>query len=110
MVRGEYINGNTGHYDVDENGDLVLNDWLSKGYYGVLGYNFKIGNQKLMPVLRYEHFTKDEAVVNGGTAYYTVGINYWPVKSLNFKLDYSLIQPETGDKSHRVVGILSYKF
>ena len=110
MVRGEFINGTTGHYDVDENGDLVLNDWLSKGYYGVLGYNFKMGNQKLMPVLRYEHFTKDEAVANGGTAYYTVGINYWPVKSLNFKLDYSLIKPETGDHSHRVVGILSYKF
>ena len=111
MVRAEYINGTTGHYDMEENGDLVLKNWLSRGYYAVAGYNFVLGkSQKLMPVLRYEHFTKDQTVANGGTNYYTVGINYWPLKSLNFKLDYSLIQPETGDYSHRVVGILSYKF
>ena len=55
-------------------------------------------------------FKTDTSVVFGSTDYYTAGINYWPVKSLNFKLDYSLIKPEAGNNSHRVVGILSYKF
>ena len=63
-----------------------------------------------MPVLRYEHFTADDAITNGGTNWYTAGINYWPLKSVNFKLDYSLVQKESGTNSHRVVGILSYKF
>ena len=119
MVRAEYLNGITGYknkvydsigYITGATDELI---WTSTGYYAVAGYNFRFGNndsQKLMPVLRYEHFTKDAAVANGGTNYYTVGVNYWPMKSLNFKLDYSLIQPETGAKSHRVVGILSYKF
>ena len=114
VVRGEYLNGVTGYYDgvtMDTEGNLVEQTFQSNGYYGVAGYNIRFGkdnSQKLMPVLRYEHFTRD--IVDGGTNYYTVGINYWPVKSLNFKLDYSLIQPDGGNNSHRVVGILSYKF
>ena len=100
VVRAEYLSG-------------LTNQMVSQGYYAVAGYNFRFGkdnSQKLMPVLRYEHFAKDVDIANGGTNYYTVGINYWPVKSLNFKLDYSLIQPEKGDNSHRIVGILSFKF
>ena len=100
VVRAEYLSG-------------LTNNMESQGYYAVAGYNFKLGkegSQKLMPVLRYEHFAKDVTVDNGGTTYYTVGLNYWPVKSLNFKLDYSLIQPNKGDNSHRIVGILSFKF
>ena len=113
MVRAEYLNGTTGYNSVNLEGDVVEQYWDSKGYYAVAGYNFLLGkdhSQKLMPVLRYEYFTKDSAVIDGGTSYYTVGLNYWPVKSLNFKLDYSLIQADGGDNSHRVVGILSYKF
>ena len=115
VLRGEYSSGKTDGkiHGLDENGESIILDYIqfSKGYYAVAGFNFALGkdkSQKLMPVLRYEHFNDD--IVNGGTAYYTVGINYWPVKSLNFKLDYSLIKPETGNQSHRVVGILSYKF
>ena len=116
VVRGEYLSGVTGYYDgvtMDNEGNLVEQSFQSNGYYGVAGYNFRFGKdnkQKLMPVLRYEHFTRDIDVENGGTNYYTVGINYWPVKSLNFKLDYSMVQPEAGNNSHRIVGILSYKF
>ena len=100
VIRAEYLSG-------------LTNNMNSQGYYAVAGYNFRLGkdkSQKLMPVLRYEHFAKDTNVANGATSYYTAGINYWPVKSLNFKLDYSLIQPENGSNSHRVVGIISYKF
>ena len=100
----------TGRYTSGEADFGFVNHLATKG----TGYNFKFGEegkvQKLMPVLRYEHFTKDAAIENGGTNWYTVGINYWPVTSLNFKLDYSLVQKETGTNSHRVVGILSYKF
>ena len=122
LVRAEYLNGNTGRQVaaienelpvLDEQGNPVYVEELynSKGYYAVAGYNLKLGKgQKLMPVLRYEHFTSDASIENGGTNWYTVGLNYWPMKSVNFKLDYSLVQKETGTNSHRVVGILSYKF
>ena len=108
VLRGEYIGGTTGVAPTVIPEDLGY--FNSNGYYGVIGYNFQAGEQKIMPVLRYEHFTKDASIEKGGTNWYTVGVNYWPLKSVNFKLDYSLVQKETGENSHRVVGILSYKF
>ncbi len=108
LLRGEYIGGKTGYAP-----SLIPEDlgyYNSNGYYGVVGYNFQAGEQKIMPVLRYEHFTKDASIVNGGTNWYTAGINYWPLKSVNCKLDYSLIQKEAGGNSHRVVAMVSYKF
>lgn len=112
VLRGEYISGKTG-YTTDVPEDLGY--FNSNGYYGVVGYNFALGkdkSQKLMPVLRYEHFNANTALVNGGggTNWYTVGLNYWPLKSVNCKLDYSLVQKEAGDNSHRVVAMVSYKF
>lgn len=108
LLRGEYISGKTGlSYTVIPEDPVYYN---SNGYYGVVGYNFQAGEQKIMPVLRYEHFTKDTGIVNGGTNWYTAGINYWPLKSVNCKLDYSLIQKEAGGNSHRVVAMVSYKF
>ena len=111
VLRGEYVGGETG-YIRDLGIDPIPSIYNSNGY-AVAGYNFKLGKEKkqtLMPVLRYEHFTQDVDIENGGTNYYTVGINYWPLKSVNFKCDYSLIQAESGKNSHRIVGILSYKF
>ena len=108
VLRGEYISGKTGYAPTVIPEDLGY--FNSNGYYGVVGYNFQAGEQKIMPVLRYEHFAKDASIEKGGTNWYTVGVNYWPLKSVNFKLDYSLVQKEAGDNSHRVVGILSYKF
>ena len=114
VIRGEYLSGETGCKigALDEQANPIIQDitLYSKGYYAVAGYNFAIGkdkSQKLMPVLRYEHFTTG---FPGGNNWYTAGINYWPIKSLNFKLDYSLVQKESGSNTHRVVGILSYKF
>ncbi|MBR4469129.1 MAG: hypothetical protein IKS53_06810 [Bacteroidales bacterium] len=108
LLRGEYISGKTGQLATVIPEDP--NYFNSNGYYGVIGYNFQAGEQKIMPVLRYEHFTKDTSIVNGGTNWYTAGINYWPLKSVNCKLDYSLIQKEAGGNSHRVVAMVSYKF
>lgn len=122
VIRAEYLNGTTGRMvDItDTIGNVIATEELyrfSKGYYAVAGYNFKLGkdkSQKLMPVLRYEHFEPGDMdpIVYGSTNYYTVGLNYWPIKSVNFKLDYSLVQQVIGTKtnSHRIVGILSYKF
>ena len=119
LARSEYLNGTTGYYNniFDDNGDPVEQFRLSSGFYSVVGYNFRFGKegrpqQQLMPVFRYEYFVNDEidGVATGVTSYYTAGINYWPMPSVNFKLDYSLLQPENGDLSHRIVGILSYKF
>ena len=117
VVRGEYISGVTGYQagNINDEGNLIIDEkaMTSNAYYAVAGYNIRFGkddSQTLMPVLRYEHVAKDIDANNGGTNYYTVGVNYWPLKSVNFKLDYSLIQKESGTNSHRVVGILSYKF
>ena len=117
VLRGEYIDGTTGYYEghIDPEGNPIELYRFSNGYYAVAGYNFAVGkdkSQKLMPVLRYEHFEPGDMnnTAYGGTNWYTAGINYWPMKSVNFKLDYSLVQKESGDNSHRVVGILSYKF
>ena len=108
VLRGEYIGGKTGQAPTVIPEDLGY--FNSNGYYAQAGYYFQAGEQKIMPVLRYEHFTKDAGIIDGGTNWYTAGINYWPLKSVNFKLDYSLVQKESGSNSHRVVGILSYKF
>ncbi|MBQ8957686.1 MAG: hypothetical protein IJ057_04210 [Bacteroidales bacterium] len=117
LVRSEYVSGQTGYQagTINDLGTAITEDRFlnSNGFYAVAGYNFKFGkdkSQKLMPVLRYEHFTADQAIEKGGTNYYTVGLNYWPLKSVNLKCDYSLIQTEAGTNSHRIVGILSYKF
>ena len=115
VIRGEYISGTTGFMAdvVGEDGlvsDIIELPTKSEGYYAVAGYNFRLGKERkqtLMPVLRYEHFDKNGL---SGTDWYTVGINYWPLKSLNFKFDYSLIMTGSDIDGHRVVGILSYKF
>jgi hypothetical protein len=134
VIRGEYLNGTTGYQGFE--GEEAPKQFNSRGYYAEAGYNFQFGKegkeQKLMPVLRYEHFEQQTGVLGVHTAdhvvyslpnysapttYYTVGINYWPVKSLNFKLDYSLVDGYKNveglynkNHSHRVVAILSYKF
>ena len=127
VVRAEYLSGTTGYMEnlLDSIGSIISTEELyrfSKGYYAEAGYNFKFGKegmeQKLMPVLRYERYMPGDMNNSIGAtyAYYTVGINYWPLKSVNFKLDYSLIQqngpgnPTITTNSHRIVGILSYKF
>lgn len=134
LVRAEYLEGTTGYHGFE--GEDAPNQFNSAGYYAVTGYNFQFGKegkeQKLMPVLRYEHFeqqvgvfqihTADHVVyflpnVSAPTSYYTVGINYWPLKNLNFKVDYSYIDglkkvegQYQKNHSHRVVGMVNYKF
>ena len=122
VVRGEYLSGTTGYFNgtVDDNDNLIELYQFSNGYYAEAGYYFKFGKEgkehKLMPVLRYEHFEPGDKDLPNGilglTNYYTAGLNYWPIKSVNLKVDYSLVEKVIGDKahSHRLVGMVSYKF
>ena len=122
LLRSEFISGATGYvHDYLDNPSFPV-IYNCSGLYAVTGYNFEFGKegkmQKLMPVIRYEQFSN--SIADYKSKWYTIGINYWPVKSLNFKLDYSFItktdhatQPipiRLTTNSHRLVGILSYKF
>lgn len=113
MVRGEYIKGTTGRIDDSDIMNPKIDNYNSNGFYAVAGYNFYLGkekSQKIMPVVRYERFEQNESVEKGAVSYITAGLNYWPVKSLNCKLNYQYITPEKGDVSHAVVAILNFKF
>ena len=123
VVRAEYLDGITGYTALNttatDPGSLgtIEIDQLSRGYYAVAGYNFKLGKegkQTLMPVLRYEHFEPGnlDSNVYGSTNWYTAGLNYWPLKSVNLKLDYSLVEQVLDKKaySHRLVAMVNYKF
>ena len=108
VLRSEYIGGSTGRMDYIENTNKPFN---SNGFYAVAGYWFNITEtQRLMPVVRYERFNGDETVEKGAVTYLTAGVTYLPVKQVNFKVNYQLAQPETGDNAHTIVAILNYKF
>ena len=110
VFRSEYIGGKTGQEPYFNN----------QGYYAVTGYKFRFGRegkqQSLMPLLRYERFTKDLANECSAKSYYTIGLDYWPIKNVNFKLDYSLVQNISDDTNrhllsfNRVSALLSFRF
>jgi hypothetical protein len=123
VVRAEYLSGTTGYNTVADTNNVILSEdrFFSRGYYAVAGYNFKLGKEKsqqLMPVLRYEHFTKDVSLAKSGTTFYTVGLSYWPIKYVNVKLNYQLVQTHNliGDDTYkkaftnRVVAAVNFKF
>jgi len=129
IIRAEYLSGTTGSIvpitsvntpDPDALGTTEVFQF-SRGYYAVAGYNFKLGknkSQQLMPVLRYEHFTKDVSLTKSGTTYYTAGLSYWPIKYVNLKLNYQLVQTHNlitdgaYEKAfkNRVVASVNFKF
>ncbi len=93
--------------------DPVSKPFNSTGYYATLGYWFKLGKegkQKLMPVIRYERLDKDQSINKGAVSYYTAGIYYLPIKYVNLKLNYQLVQPETGSNAHTIVAMLNLRF
>lgn len=108
VVRSEYLRGKTA---------LSLN---SQGFYAVAGYRFRFGKegkqQSLMPLLRYESFSHNVEIESSNYSYYTIGLDYWPMKNVNVKLDYSLIQNlDEVDMSrivslNRLSALLSFRF
>ena len=110
VFRSEYIGGKTGKMNSFKNAN---DPFVSNGYYAVAGYWFKFGKeggQKLMPVVRYERFDKDDVSKEDAVSYYTAGIYYMPVKYVNLKLNYQLIQPEKGEQSHAIFAMLNLRF
>ena len=109
MVRSEYLRGKTGA--------MLFN---TRGCYAVAGYKFRFGDEKkqqtLMPLLRYEYLSNDVGSSFSATSYYTIGLDYWPMKNVNVKLNYSLIQNlDEVDVSrivslNRVSALLSFRF
>ena len=69
-----------------------------------------------MPLLRYEYFSNDVSSLFSATSYYTIGLDYWPVKNVNVKLNYSLIQNIDELEALRIVShnrvsaLLSFRF
>jgi hypothetical protein len=122
VVRAEYLSGKTGYNTVADSLNRIISEdfYHSNGYYAEAGYNFHFGKEKsqqLMPVFRYEHFLPNTDVEKGGTTYYTGGLSYWPIKNVNVKLDYQLIENyklvnTQFEKAHvhRVVAAVNYKF
>ena len=122
LFRAEYISGNTGYNTVADTLNNIISEdiYHSTGYYAVAGYNFRFGKEKsqqLMPVFRYEHFTKDVSIENSGTTFYTAGLSYWPIKSVNVKLSYQITEnyrlvaaEYEKSHSHRVVAAVNFKF
>ena len=110
VIRSEYIEGKT----------ESSHCFVSRGYYAVGGYRFRFGKegrqQSLMPVLRYERFTGNIESEFSSKSYFTFGIDYWPIKNVNLKVDYSLIQNKVEDSSqhivslNRVIAMLSFRF
>lgn len=88
-VRSEFITGKT---DM-ANGEKIytLN---SDGFYVAGGYWFDIKckgeTQRIRPVARYDFFRQDVTDVNTNSAYYMVGIDWWPYKNLRLLINYTL--------------------
>ena len=88
ILRSEYVWGQTGYVD-DSNNAYDLN---SNGMYAVAGYWFKFNDQKLMPVIRFDSFTRNSDDETTRMNYYTLGVNYYPYSSLQLKANYTLGQ------------------
>lgn len=113
VFRTEYMGGKTGRIDETDVLNPVNRPFNSNGFYATAGYWFKLGkegSQKLMPVVRYERLDKDETINKGAVSYYTAGIYYLPIKYVNLKLNYQLVQPEKGDNAHAIVAMLNLRF
>ena len=108
VIRSEYLHGKTAF------------SFNSQGFYAVAGYRFRFGKegkqQSLMPLLRYESFSPNVEIESSNCSYYTIGLDYWPMKNVNLKLNYSLIQNlDEVDVSrivslNRVSALLSFRF
>jgi hypothetical protein len=73
-------------------------DWQSSGYYLDLGYN--IGNMvncgKLIPWFRVSNVARNVDAVNSknNSDFIRLGLTWWPINNIAFKLDYGKITTE----------------
>lgn len=126
-VRGEYVWGNTGieqeYFPTDILPSTPLyreHRFKTHGFYVVAGYWFNFGwgekdkhnvQQKLRPVLRYDYYKKDIADNNSASSYYAIGLDWWPEKHLNFRVNYTLRDvAKYNTLGHGFNAMLSVKF
>ncbi len=123
-IRGEYVWGNTGFSEIDLS-NILTDTYLetrmkTHGFYVVAGYWFNLNwgkkdpfsvQQKIRPVVRYDYYKKDIAEENSASTYYTIGLDWWPEKHLNFRVNYTLRDVAKYDKlGHGFNAMLSVKF
>lgn len=116
-VRGEYVWGKTGLGHVGADNVLSVRNMDTQGFYVIAGYWFRFGwgsksnvQQKLRPVLRYDFYQRD-VVDNVASIYYSAGIDWWPEKHVQLRLQYTLRQHQHNPYlAHSFLTMLSVKF
>lgn len=116
-VRGEYVWGKTGLGYVGADNVLSVRNMDTQGFYVIAGYWFRFGwgsksnvQQKLRPVLRYDFYQRD-VVDNVASIYYSAGIDWWPEKHVQLRLQYTLRQHQHNPYlAHSFLTMLSVKF
>ncbi len=116
-VRGEYVWGKTGLGHVGADNILSVRNMDTQGFYVIAGYWFRFGwgsksnvQQKLRPVLRYDFYQRD-VVDNIASIYYSAGIDWWPEKHVQLRLQYTLRQHQHNPYfAHSFLTMLSVKF
>ena len=116
-VRGEYVWGKTGLGHVGVDNILSVRNMDTQGFYVIAGYWFRFGwgsksnvQQKLRPVLRYDFYQRD-VVDNVASIYYSAGIDWWPEKHVQLRLQYTLRQHQHNPcLAHSFLTMLSVKF
>ena len=116
-VRGEYVWGKTGLGHVGADNVLSVRNMDTQGFYVIAGYWFRFGwgsksnvQQKLRPVLRYDFYQRD-VVDNTASIYYSAGIDWWPEKHVQLRLQYTLRQHQHNPNlAHSFLTMLSVKF
>ncbi|MBQ4440848.1 MAG: hypothetical protein II899_01915 [Bacteroidales bacterium] len=116
-VRGEYVWGKTGLGHVGADNVLSVRNMDTQGFYVIAGYWFRFGwgsksnvQQKLRPVLRYDFYQRD-VVDNVASICYSAGIDWWPEKHVQLRLQYTLRQHQHNPYlAHSFLTMLSVKF
>ena len=117
-VRGEYVWGKTDIAHTDADDVLHVQRLKTQGFYVTGGYWFQFGwgaksnvQQKLRPVLRYDFYQKDLSAENGASNHYSAGIDWWPEKHVQLRLQYTLRQKQHDPHlGHSFLTMLSVKF
>ncbi|MBO4504095.1 MAG: hypothetical protein J5730_04730 [Bacteroidales bacterium] len=117
-VRSEYVWGMTDIAHTDADNVLYVQRLNTQGFYVTGGYWFRFGwgakstvQQKLRPVLRYDFYQKDLSAENGASHHYSAGIDWWPEKHVQLRLQYTLRQKQRSlYLGHAFLTMLSVKF
>lgn len=117
-LRGEYVWGATDITAVGTDNTPYVQRFNTQGFYLIGSYWFRFGwgskskvQQKLRPVLRFDYYERDLETLNGASLHYSTGIDWWPERHLQFRLQYTVKQKQAQRKlGHSLLAMLSVKF